>query len=743
MHPKFGRKFRLASMFLFSAAAPGVVFAQSGTADAELQGVTVGATRSEVKAAPEQVDVNATETKDIITRTKIEQLGTTTDFLYTLSDLPNTVVWDGGGNTISGAKINMNGFDYTRINFQLDGIPINDAGSYSFYSYQYAQNDIIKSIVVTPGAGNAATVGLSAIGGNIAINTDDADSHFYLQPRLGAGSYNKYEEAGKVSSGTFLQGIAPTGFFVAATHTTSQSSFQNNSGSRDNVAFKSNTALFGGKFSTFFDYNNQAFAEYDGCEQSGINSVGDSCNFYNSNPINSSTSAGAKAGQYNTSLNYTSYRNWIAYADYTIPLGAKSNIDEKFYYYSGNGYGGSGYAEYLSAAATTETLTFQPEFEKTNQWGNILKADIALGHGATLQPGMWFQMDKSQHYAYYENPNTGEQIANPYYDEYVRTLTSTPYLNLNLKPFENLIIDIGTKYMILDRDYFAPAQDPFPTTTVNQKGDQYYTTQFRNILPSIGANYEFSPGYHLYANYSRNARPPGYSEFYESGDFQVENDLKPEKTNSYQAGMYLDRGPFEGRATVFDTHYQDYIQNLSVSNGGSGYLTEVRNVGDAHYVGATLALTYLFTPWLQGFANLGVIKTWIDQFGSGPAAYSPNQTQSTGLFANYHGFSATVSIDHAGQRSYLYVDSYDGTNPATYLTLHSLTTANASFGYTWKLQNPWLKEVDTHVALRNISNNREPVDMNIGAANSYSTTNPLYELNTPFTAFFQVSAKLF
>lgn len=742
MHPNSGRLLLCcAPLFLLAATVPGIALAQIDTTGnpndttVNLKGVTVSGDRDTVKAAPERVDVNSTETKDIITKTKIEQLGTTTDFLFTLDDLPNSVVWDGGGNTISGAKIVMNGFDQTRINFQLDGIPINDPGSYSFYSYQYAQNDIIKSIVVTPGAGNASVVGLSAIGGNIAINTDNADPDFYLQPRLGAGSYNKYEQAGKISSGTFLQAYAPTSFYVAGTHTTSQSFFENNSGSRDNLAFKSNTSLLGGTLTTFFDLNNQAYSYNEGCTLSAIQSSGQSCNFYNN----------TSGSDNNTIFNYNSFRNWIAYADYSLPIG-KATVDEKFYYYFANGYGAEGNDVYLTSTAKSRSLVFEPSYERSYQWGDILKADIPLPYGLTLQPGLWFQLDQSRHYENVESPTSSQQLQNPVYYEFVSTTTATPYFNLNFKPIEHLIVDVGAKYLILNRDYNAPTMAQVAGQTPTQKTAEYYSSDFRNLLPSIGANYEFLSGWHAYANYTRNARPPGYSEFYEvSGNFSLEAGLKPEKTNNYMAGVYFNKGPFEGRISAFDTHYQDYILNLSVATpgGGSGYVTQVANVGSAHYTGGALALTYLITPWLQGFANIGVEKTWLDRFGSGPASYAPNQTQSAGLFANYHGFSSTVSVDHAGQRAELYINTDEGVNSFNYLTLKSLTTVNASVGYDWKTHAPILKELDTHLALRNLTNSRLPVDYNVGFANDYNPENPLRVLNTPFSVFLTIDAKLF
>lgn len=673
-----------------------------------------------MKPAPERVDVNATETKDIITRTKIEQLGTTTDFLYTLSDLPNTVVWDGGGNTVSGAKISLNGFDYTRINFQLDGIPLNDSDSYSFYSQEFAQNDIIKSLVVTPGAGNAAVVGLSAIGGNIELNTDDPDHDFYLQPRLGAGSYNKYEQAGKVSSGTFLQGIAPTSFYAAVTHVSAQSFFQNNSASKTNVAFKSNTKLFGGTLTTFFAQNNQIFAYYEGCTQANINTYGDSCNFYNNTPSSKNF----------TGLNYNRYLDWIGYIDYTLPIGP-AKLDNKYYYYEGHGYGANG-----ANVGTAKTLVLEPSYNLTHRWGDIIKATIPLGHGLTLEPGGWFQMNRTEHYEANQSIATSQEVTPRVYDEFVRTLTSTPYVNLSGKPVERLAFDLGVKYLLLDRDYYAPA----PT----QNPPEYYTTQFRKLLPSVGVNYEFLTGWHAYANYTRNLRPPGYSEFY-TGNFAYNSGLKAEATHNYATGVYLDKGPFEGRVTAFYTSYQNYILNFSVPNptGGSGSVTEVINVGDAHYGGAAVTMTWLMTPWLQSFLNLGVLKTWIDGYGSGAAPYAPNQTQSIGLFANYHGFSTTLSVDHAGQRAYLFTDPFGGKNPVQYLGLPSMVTANASVGYDWKPRTTWLKELDTHLALRNVGNNRAVIDYNVGSFNSFNPNDPLLVLNPPFSVFLTVDAKLF
>lgn len=672
------------------------------------------------KTTTQSVNPRATQTEDVITSKQLSLIPVTSDFVQALKYLPNVDVFEEGGNGLNGSDITINGFDETRINFTLDGVPLSDADSYSFYSNEFIQNLDIASITVDPGAGTATTIGPSAFGGSVAIESRDPETQAGAVAQGGAGSFGTFSEYGRLNSGQFLTDLAPTSVVLSYTHASSEGYFQDSGTDyKDSVMLKSLTKLGPGNLTLFFSQNQQQFHYYDGCLASAIASTGNSCNSTSTSPTST----------YFDAYTINRYEDSLSYADYSLNLG-NVKLDDKFFFYYGTGFGGGG-AKGGSSDPAQYLGEILPErsWNNTNRPGDILTLTAPLTDALTLKLGGLFYDSHEEHYEAKYDPITFQEIDEPrVYDEFVISQLIEPYLDLQFQPVQSVIIDAGAKDLILNRKY-TDNEDLVDDGSVHQ----------HDALPSVGVNYEFVPGYHVYANYTENARPAGYNQFY-TGVFN--QDLSLEKADTEEVGFYVRSGPLEGRLSGFHTDYQNYILALQVLQPGtSSYISQVTNAGDAEYYGGSLALTYQIASWLSGFLNAGVNHTHLDAYG-GAASNAPDQTVSVGGEAAIGGFSASLALEYLGVSWANYLDAFGSTNSFYYYELPTHLTLDASIGYKWA-DHPFgasaFKDIEAKLIFTNITNQ---VKADNATENDFSLANPYLYLTEPFSVFATLTVSL-
>ncbi len=701
----------LISTVMAHAAAPASA-PSSQTASSTYQLGTVestAASNSQTGAKPAQsVNVSATQSEETATRTQVKATQPTSDFLHVIQNMPNVYVFGNGANGMTGSQIYLNGFSEKRLNFTLDGIPLNDSDSYSFYSNEWAPNNGISHVSVHPGAGSASTVGLSAFGGSVGIGTDEPGPYFYIQPTIGGGQYDTYERDLKINSGLFATGSIPTSLYALTNYSYSDGYFYNTYTSKSQQMFKSKSLVGPGALTLFFSKNNQFQNYYGGCTAGDIAALGNRCNRYNNDPSSTDYSG----------YNYNYYKNWITYVGYKAPLPGSGEISNKYYYYYGNGYGAGAYHPYGGSLQT------QKGWNRTHRYGDVLRSKIPLGSALLLKPGVWFQFNGTVHYEARYNATTQAELYRVY-DETVRTRTLEPYFSVEWMPTRSLKVTPGVKYLDVQRKY----------TDNSANASQNVT--FTGLLPSLGVNYALTPHWHLYGNYTRNMRPPGYNQFY-TGQFN--QDLVPEKTNSYQLGTYFNTGAWSGRVTAFDTQYQNYILEVR-QQMGSQTVNYLFNAGSATYRGASATLTYKITPALSMFANAGVLHTNIEYYDE-PQPYAANQTQALGFNWDEGPWSASLSAKHVGTRYVIIRDIYS--HDVSYYKLPSRVTADVSVSYKVALApsskgGAAAKDIEIGLHVSNLFDQQVPTDAAEGP--HYSVSNPYLYLSYPVTTYLTITGR--
>ncbi len=152
-----------------------------------------------------------------------------------LSKTPSVTWVSDGGHYTGYSYFRLRGIDQTRINFTLNGVPLNepeDQGAY-FSNYPDFLNSI-RSIQVQRGVG-VSTNGTSAFGGSVNMESPSLFDSSYVEINSSFGSYNTYRVSPEFNTGLLKNKFSFYGRFSAS----GSNGFRENSGTVGQSAFLS------------------------------------------------------------------------------------------------------------------------------------------------------------------------------------------------------------------------------------------------------------------------------------------------------------------------------------------------------------------------------------------------------------------------------------------------------------------------------------------------------------------------
>jgi iron complex outermembrane receptor protein len=153
---------------------------------------------------------------------------------------------------------------------------------------------------------------------------------------------------------------------------------------------------------------------------------------------------------------------------------------------------------------------------------------------------------------------------------FTQVTTGTPRCTSEPIPAGAIIIDPN-----------APRTGPIPTTGFFTPFER--TVKYSPLLPSGGVSFDFTGNHSVYASYGRNFSSPSTDNLYRSVTIEV----KPEFTNSYEAGYRYRSGPLQAQLATYFVDYKNRIvtaQDLDPASTTFGSTLD-RNVGDARAYG--------------------------------------------------------------------------------------------------------------------------------------------------------------
>jgi iron complex outermembrane receptor protein len=378
----------------------------------------------------------------------------------------------------------------------------------------------------------------------------------------------------------------------------------------------------------------------------------------------------------------------------------------------------------LNGTKLTNSLLAYDKENRYRVYGDIPRVSWDYDFGAVngqVRAGVWLEEQKTNRFKFYFDANQcNAELVDPFVvgggaaaldcgavkgtgfetglgygkdDEHSGWYQYQPFLEIDIKPIEDLTITPGVKYIHWNHWVDAPvAQGSLCGVSLggaangcpfNQKG-QDYTGSFvtRETLPFLTVNYKITPSWSVYGEYAKGVYVPDVSAFEQSPP--TSKFPAPENTTNYQLGtvFYSDNFTFDA-----DIYYIPISNNYATlpctyDTAESCYV----NNGSATYKGiegeGTYAFGNVFGLDLQGFSlfasgSVMSSKATSGQYAGNWEPNAPKWTAAVGLLYKQNGFKFAL-IDKTTGLSY-----NDQLNNAFY-ELPTWSNVSLTAGYTFE-----------------------------------------------------------
>ena len=682
----------VSSLFAIAAPATAQQLADA-SADGQIETVVVTGTQFNAEVAPAKASLETMEPQTIINQSYIQDsTAATADYTTVLAIAPSMTGQDinGPGLSDGNVKNTLRGLPDGQFAMQYDGIPFGDTNGPSHHSESYFPGPTIGSIAVDRGPGNAGNMGASTYGGTVKLFSENLkqESHASLSGTF--GSFGTEMLGANYQTGDFTVGGVDNRLLVNFLQLGSSGYLTGQNTSRQNFLLKTQSDLGNGwKLTLFGDYNGlfQHVNDGNGADPAQINSFGEAFALQNTNPGLGTYQAFATENK-KTDMDYVRLEGDVfgslhvddqaytyAYVNKTI---SSTNIQQTSTDIALN------ITEGLGTTVNGKAFkTDVPGYTKQNAyrvWGNMLRLAQDYDFGwltGQVRAGLWWESQATQRQRYdFDltqclangcNPWHNQQFADSSlvaksksaafgggfaeYVEHSNWNQYEPYVEVDLKPLENLTLTPGFKYISWNRSVAAPLEQKLvPVQPINA------ATTTTRALPFFEANYKIQDSWSVYAQYAQGIQIPDISEFegtsVGTGAATVKftaptaNFPKAQTTTNYQVGtvFYADNFTVDGDLYYIAVNNNQVAQNCTTSGPFAGPSGETcyANTGTAAYQGVEGEGTYAFDGTLDGLSAFASYSYNSDKSQHLYLATAPIWTAAEGLVYKWDMFKISL-----------------------------------------------------------------------------------------------------
>ena len=218
------------ALALASATLPGGALAQTAPAapatedaaprakdDAVRLGTITVIGKGDKLGAGQILNEDAVKARSTVTREATEKDRATGNSYQALSILPGINTFNHDATGLFGGGLNIRGFDSSQIGLTINGVPVNDSGSYSVFPQEYVDQENICTQSVAQGNPDIESPHVGATGGGVSITSCDPEEKRRLRVAQTVGMLNLSRTFIRADSGRFANDKLKT--FVSYSHT--------------------------------------------------------------------------------------------------------------------------------------------------------------------------------------------------------------------------------------------------------------------------------------------------------------------------------------------------------------------------------------------------------------------------------------------------------------------------------------------------------------------------------------------
>ncbi|MDF0491376.1 TonB-dependent receptor [Sphingomonas sp. H39-1-10] len=617
---------------------------------AEGSDIVVTATKAN-EIAPVTVSLATTQPQAIVSRSFIEDsLPATADFNQLALITPSfSNTGSNGGVGVSESKGQLRGFQDGEYNITYDGVPFGDTNDPTHHSNTFFPSNTVETLVVDRGPGNASNLGQATFGGSVNLfsraTREDPSATF----RAAYGTFNTFLGRAMLQSGS-IDKLGGTQILLGGQYVRTDG--------RLTYSPYHQTNLFGKvvipigpdvRLTLVSTYNKNHFnqPDNDGATLAQVAQFGKTFS------LNNDPTTPQYQG-YNYTDKTTDFE--IVKLEADIAPGTRFENRTYTYYYNNSTLSAAdvtgGTPNQVTAAdGKTKIIGHVPGYTKLNSYrvyGDIAKAIIDLGP-ATLTTGAWIEWSVTHRKRYQYDLTAGGPAANAFdynqktpagvpkyinYDQDSRGNQQQLFAELEIRPFENLKITPGIKYIDFTRSVNAIA---------NQKthAPAIFSESWDDTLPFVTINYQPIDGLAIYAQYARGFLAPPLDVLQIQNP--AKNTVEPQRSTNYQLGFVYHGSHLSIDADVYSIDFTNKFQSKKDGAGDTVFY----NSGGALYKGIEGQVTYAFDNGLALFANASrnYAKTKDTRL---QVANAPFMTAAGGILYRHGGIKASLIDKYTG-----------------------------------------------------------------------------------------------
>jgi iron complex outermembrane recepter protein len=167
--------------------------------------------------AGQMLNEDAVKARSTVTRQATEKDRATANPYQALALLPGINAYSHDATGLFGGGLTVRGFNSDQLGFTINGVPVNDSGSYSVFPQEYADLENLCTQSVAPGNPDVEAPHIGATGGSVNLITCDPEDMRRLRVSQTLGDLHLSRTFLRADSGRFADGKAKV--FLSYSHT--------------------------------------------------------------------------------------------------------------------------------------------------------------------------------------------------------------------------------------------------------------------------------------------------------------------------------------------------------------------------------------------------------------------------------------------------------------------------------------------------------------------------------------------
>lgn len=748
---------QLACMGISTAQAQEVSNEQASSTQVTITGKKVGMGL--------MVQENAPKARSTITAEELAKQRPTGNAYEALELMPAVNSYNYDATGLFGGGLTLRGFNSDQIGATINGVPVNDSGSFSVYPQEFVDQENTCTQFVTQGSTDVDSPQIGATGGNFGITTCDPSKEKRFRVMQTVGGLNLSKTYLRYDTGMLSDNRSR--LFISYSHAQADKWKGDGGAKRDHVDFGFRTDF--DKFNSISGvvlYNRAINQNISSFSLADLNKNGYYYD-YSTKFIGHVTPTKGKADNDPSQANADSFykltqnpfENVIASVTGKMRIGENTDIKVIPYYWYGYGNGGVqqklvsevGFLNPVTGKNTAavdlngdgdtldKVIVANASVTRTNRPGITASVTHNLGNHQLLA-GFWYERATHEQFGPMVSVDAAGNASDIWLQNgMIMRPDGTPYQSRDWKTIstayqffaqdtiglldDKLQINIGVRAPTMKRDFTNYANEGSSSGTTYNISKSY-----SEVLPQLGARYQIDNNNQVFASLAKNMKAPPNYVYATTNNVVLVNgvptmpvDVKAETSLNLDVGYRHQSDKLTGQFTVYAVDFRDRQATAYdvVSNTSS-----VTSVGKVKTKGFEVELGNTPVNGWSFYSSVGYAKSEIkDNLIASKTAVLPTAgkemtltpTWKAGLSAQYE-----TAVWYARLKA-----KYTGSQWATMTNdelVPSYTLLGLDAGYQFA-NTSWFKKPTVRLSISNLTNEkyRNPSSFNVTNAQAYGS----------------------